>query len=272
MDFDVFRATLLALIQGLTEFLPISSSAHLILPSELFGWQDQGLNFDMALHFGSLLAVLVYFRHDLLKVAAAMLQQIVVRAASTADSRLGWYIILATIPVTIAGLLLEDLVETRLRSVHVIIATTLFYGMLLGIADWQARQNREMHDISWQTALVIGLAQMLAIIPGTSRSGVTMTAALFCGLKRDVAARFSFLLSIPTIGGAALLKFIEMLESPAINWNELLYAMTVAALTAYFCIHYFLKLIAKTSFMPFVVYRVLLGTVLLIMFGLSTGA
>lgn len=272
MEFDAFRATVLALIQGLTEFLPISSSAHLILPSELFGWQDQGLTFDMALHFGSLIAVLVYFRRDLFNVAAAMLKQVTLRGASTADCRLGWYIVLATIPVTIAGLLLEDLVETRLRSVYVIIATTLFYGLLLGIADWQARQHRDMHEISWRTALVIGLAQMLAIIPGTSRSGVTMTAALFCGLKRDVAARFSFLLSIPTIGGAALLKLLELLGSPTINWNELLYAMTVAALTAYVCIHYFLKLIARISFMPFVVYRLLLGIVLLFMFGLPTGA
>jgi len=270
MDFDVIRATVLALVQGLTEFLPVSSSAHLILPSELLGWEDQGLNFDMALHFGSLLAVLVYFRRDLFNVALAMVQQLREQGHSTADSRLGWYIILATIPVTVAGLLLEDLVESRLRSVHVIIVTTLLYGALLGIADWQARQNRDMPDLTWKTSLLIGLAQMLAIIPGTSRSGVTMTAALFCGLKREVAARFSFLLSIPTIGGAALLKFIEMLQSPAINWNELFYAMSLAAITAYVCIHYFLKLIARTSFMPFVVYRLLLGFVLLFMFGLSS--
>lgn len=272
MDFDVVRATVLALIQGLTEFLPISSSAHLILPSELLGWEDQGLNFDMALHFGSLLAVLLYFRRDLFNVAMAMLKQVTTQGQSTADSRLGWYIILATIPVTVAGLLLEDLVETQLRSVHVIIVTTLLYGVLLGLADWQARQNRDMQDLNWKTSLLIGLAQMLAIIPGTSRSGVTMTAALFCGLKREVAARFSFLLSIPTIGGAAVLKFIEMLEGPGINWNELLYAMALAAVTAYFCIHYFLKLIARTSFMPFVVYRLLLGTVLLFMFGFTAGA
>ena len=264
MDFDVFRATLLALIQGLTEFLPISSSAHLILPSELFGWQDQGLNFDMALHFGSLLAVLVYFRRDLLKVAAAMLQQIVVRGASTADSRLGWYIILATIPVTIAGLLLEDLVETRLRSVHVIIATTLFYGMLLGIADWQARQNREMHDISWRTALMIGLAQMLAIIPGTSRSGVTMTAALFCGLKRDVAARFSFLMAIPTIFGAGLLEGYKVYRSG--DWSLAYDAVVGGGLAFVFglaAIAFMMAWLRRASFTPFVVYRLCLGAILM---------
>ncbi|MES2605799.1 MAG: undecaprenyl-diphosphate phosphatase [Pseudomonadota bacterium] len=271
MDFDVIRATVLALIQGLTEFLPVSSSAHLILPSELLGWADQGLNFDMALHMGSLVAVLVYFRKDLLTVATAMLTHMVKKQPSV-ESKLGWFIILATIPVTVAGLLFEDVVETQMRSVNVIIVTTLFYGLLLGIADRRAKQTRGMEDLDWKTSLIIGLAQMMAIIPGTSRSGVTMTAALFCGLRRDVAARFSFLLSIPTIGGAALLKLIELLESPAINWHELLYAMTIAALTAYLCIHYFLKLIARISFMPFVVYRLLLGVVLLVFFALPSEA
>lgn len=267
MDFDIVRATVLALIQGLTEFLPISSSAHLILPSELLGWQDQGLNFDMALHFGSLIAVLLYFRRDLFQVATAMLQHMVEKQSS-AESRLGWYIILATIPVSVSGLLLEDIVETRMRSVYVIIVTTLFYGVLLGVADKSAKQLYGLTDLTWKTSLAIGLAQMFAIIPGTSRSGITMTAALFAGLRREVAARFSFLLSIPTIGGAALLKLLEMLDAPNVNWHELLYAMTISALTAYLCIHYFLKLIARISFMPFVVYRLLLGVTLLLFFGL----
>lgn len=265
MDFDIIRATVLAIIQGLTEFLPISSSAHLILPSRLLGWEDQGLTFDMALHFGSLFAVLLYFRKDLIDVAAAMLKQLT-RGQSSDESRLGWYIIIATIPVTISGLLFEDLVETELRSVYVIIGTTLFYGLLLGIADRYAPQTKGLHDLTWKTAVIIGLAQMMAIIPGTSRSGVTMTAALFCSLRREVAARFSFLLAVPTIGGAALLKMIELLGTANINWSELIYAMVVAAITAFFCIHYFLKLIASFSFMPFVVYRLLLGIFLLFFF------
>ncbi len=262
MDFDVWRATVLAVIQGLTEFLPVSSSAHLILPSELLGWSDQGLSFDMALHFGSLMAVLLYFRNDIRAVGTAMLQQ-VLRGSTSPDSQLGWYIVLATLPVTVAGLLLQDYVETSLRSVYVIIVTTLFYGLLLGIADKTASQSIGLHGITWRITLIIGLAQMLAIVPGTSRSGITMTAALFCGLRRDVAARFSFLLSIPTIGGAALLKFFDLLQSTSVNWYELAYAMVVAALTAYLCIHYFLKLIARISFMPFVIYRLLLGSILL---------
>jgi undecaprenyl-diphosphatase len=265
MDFDVVRATILALIQGLTEFLPISSSAHLILPSQLLGWDDQGLAFDMALHLGSLVAVLIYFRRDLFNVSRAMLAQVSGGQASD-DSRLGWHIVIATIPVLIAGLLFADIAENELRSVAVITATTLFFGLLLGIADRSGKRTLKVDQVTWKISLVIGLAQMLAIIPGTSRSGVTMTAALFCGLDRYAAARFSFLLSIPTIGAAASLSFIEMLGTPGVNWTELFYAMAMSAVTAFLCIHYFLKLIPTISFMPFVVYRLLLGAFLLIFF------
>lgn len=265
MDFDVVRATVLALIQGLTEFLPISSSAHLILPSQLLGWEDQGLAFDMALHLGSLVAVLFYFRLDLLQVSRAMLVQLGGGQGSD-ESRLGWHIIIATIPVLIAGLLFKDVAETSLRSVTVITATTLVFGVLLGIADRNATQNRTLAQVNWKISLVIGLAQMLAIIPGTSRSGITMTAALFCHMERYAAARFSFLLSIPTIGAAASLKLLELLGTPGINWGELLYAMAMAALTAFVCIHYFLKIIGSLGFLPFVIYRLLLGTFLLLFF------
>jgi undecaprenyl-diphosphatase len=265
MDFDVVRATVLALIQGLTEFLPISSSAHLILPSQLWGWEDQGLAFDMALHLGSLVAVLFYFRRDIWNIARAMLTQIG-GGQVTADSRLGWHIIVATIPVLIAGLLFEEIAETKLRSVTVITATTLVFGILLGVADRAGRQNRDLTHFDWKISLLIGLAQCLAIIPGTSRSGVTMTAALFCGFQRQSAARFSFLLSIPTIGAAASMAMLELMGQPDINWSELLYAMAMSALTALACIHFFLKFIGALGFLPFVVYRLLLGIFLLFFF------
>ena len=265
MDFDVVRATVLALIQGFTEFLPISSSAHLILPSQLLGWEDQGLGFDMALHLGSLVAVLFYFRRDLVQVSRAMLVQVGGGQASD-ESRLGWHIVIATIPVLVAGLLFQDLAETSLRSVTVITTTTLVFGLLLGIADRTAKQNRTLAQVNWQISLIIGLAQMLAIVPGTSRSGITMTVALFCNMERYAAARFSFLLSIPTIGAAASLKLLELLGTPCINWSELIYAMVLAVLTAFVCIHYFLKLISTLGFLPFVVYRLLLGTFLLLFF------
>jgi undecaprenyl-diphosphatase len=265
MDFDVVRATVLALIQGFTEFLPISSSAHLILPSQLWGWDDQGLAFDMALHLGSLVAVLFYFRRDIWNIMQAMLSQ-VGGGQATEDSRLGWHIVVATIPVLVAGLLFEEVAETKLRNVTVITGTTLVFGLLLGIADRVGRQNREFTQFDWKVSLLIGLAQCLAIIPGTSRSGVTMTAALFCGFQRQSAARFSFLLSIPTIGAAASMAMLDLLGQANINWGELLYAMAMSALTALACIHLFLKFIGALGFLPFVIYRLLLGIFLLFFF------
>jgi undecaprenyl-diphosphatase len=262
MDFDFIRATILAVVQGLTEFLPISSSAHLILPSELLGWQDQGLNFDMALHLGSLAAVLLYFRRDLRELVGALLRQAIYRQHSQ-ESALAWKLLLATLPVTFSGLLFEDVVETELRNVDVIIMTTLLYGLLLLVAEKTATGRLGLGQLGWRASLCIGLAQALAIVPGTSRSGVTMTAALFAGLRREEAARFSFLLSIPTIGGAALLRLLDLLELPDVDWGELGYAMVVSALTAYGCIHWFLRLIGRVGFLPFVVYRLLLGAVLL---------
>ena len=265
MEFEILRVTILAVIQGLTEFLPISSSAHLILPSEIFGWTDQGLGFDMALHMGTLAAVILYFRKDLVAVTYA-LQAHIVRGEVSDNSRLGWHIVIATLPVLIAGLLLKDFVESSLRNVTVITFTTLIFGFLLGLADRISPRTHGLEQLSWKTSLAIGLVQILALVPGTSRSGITMTAALFCKFNRESAARFSFLLSIPTIGAAASLKLIELLATPDVNWLELVYAMLVAAITATVCIHFFLKLIANFSFMPFVIYRLLLGAFLLVFF------
>jgi undecaprenyl-diphosphatase len=265
MNFDILQVTLLALIQGVTEFLPISSSAHLILPAALLGWEDQGLAFDMAVHLGTLLAVVFYFRRDLYEIIAAMLVQ-VGTGKSSAPSTLGWHLVLATIPVLIGGLLLQDLVETSLRSVTVIALTTIVYGGLLWVADRYSTTTRSMLQLNWKISLVIGLSQVLALVPGTSRSGITMTAALFCHLDRQAAARFSFLLSIPVTAAAALLVMLELLDAPSVDWLELCYALVVAALTAFACIHYFLKLISSLGFLPFVIYRVLLGSFLLLFF------
>lgn len=265
MNFDILQVTLLALIQGVTEFLPISSSAHLILPAALLGWEDQGLAFDMAVHLGTLLAVVFYFRRDLYGIVAAMLLQ-VGTGKTTEASTLGWHLVLATIPVLVGGLLLQDLVETTLRSVAVIAATTIVYGGLLWVADRYSTTARSLQQMNWKISLVIGLSQVLSLVPGTSRSGITMTAALFCHMDRQAAARFSFLLSIPVTAGAALLVLLELLDAPSVDWVELGYALVVAALTAFACIHYFLKLISALGFLPFVIYRLLLGSFLLLFF------
>jgi len=263
LDLGIVQITLLAVIQGFTEFLPISSSGHLILPSLLFGWEDQGLTFDVAVHVGSLAAVIYYFRQDLRELTLAWLRSLATRSNS-AQSRLAWLIILATIPAGIAGLLLNDLVENYARAITVIASTSILFAVLLYWSDTIGSKNTELTAISWRSALVIGLAQMLALVPGTSRSGVTMTAALFCNLTRTAAARFSFLLSIPIILATGLLKGYELAGQggASIEWLMLAYAVLVSGVVAYICIHYFLALIDRIGFMPFVIYRLALGVLL----------
>jgi len=260
-EFDLFRTTILALIQGLTEFLPISSSAHLILPSALFGWEDQGLAFDVTVHFGTLLAVLVYLRADIQSICRGMFLHIF-KGLSSTDSTLGWYLLLATLPVIVAGFLFKDLVDSYLRQVSIIALTTILFGVLLWMADRNKAGSRSLKEIDLKTALLIGFSQILALIPGTSRSGVTMTAALFCNMEREAASRFSFLLSIPVIAAAALLLVLDLLEATAVNWVELAYGLLLSMFTALICIHYFLKFINRVGFLPFVVYRLVLGIVL----------
>lgn len=262
MNFDLTRATILALIQGLTEFLPVSSSAHLILPSQLFGWEDQGLAFDLAVHLGSLLAVVAYFREDLKQLTLDMLRG--TRLFSGADKGIsGWKLAVATLPVVVAGFILKDVIATSLRDARVIVVTTLVFGVLLWFADQRGRLNAG-RQLSWTSAMVIGLAQVLALVPGTSRSGITMTAAMFCGLGREDASRFSFLLSIPVIAGAALLMLVDLLQVNDVNWAELAYGLILSAITAYLCIHFFLRRINESGFLPYVIYRLGLGLVLLL--------
>jgi undecaprenyl-diphosphatase len=265
LDFDVLRATLLALIQGLTEFLPISSSAHLILPSALLGWDDQGLAFDVAVHLGTLSAVLIYFRGDVIRIIKDCSIQLFTGRASQ-DSALGWQLLIASIPVIIVGFVVKNYVDEYLRETVVIAFTTTFFGLVLWWADRHSDGHRDLASINWKTAIFIGLAQVLALVPGTSRSGITMTAALFCRLDRHSSSRFSFLLSIPVIAGAALLLVRDLLKQPYTKWLEIGYGMVVAGAVAYACIHFFLQTINRLGFMPFVLYRLLLGGILFLFF------
>ncbi|MBT8444028.1 MAG: undecaprenyl-diphosphatase, partial [Gammaproteobacteria bacterium] len=181
---DLIEATMLALVQGLTEFLPISSSAHLILVPQLFGWTDQGLAFDVAVHFGTLAAVLWFFHDEVRAIVVAWCLSLVGREHDAADARLGWAILIATIPVVLAGFLFEDFIETTLRSPLVIASTTAIFGVLLWVADLHKKEIADEHQIGLGIALLIGLAQAIALIPGTSRSGITITAGLALGLSR----------------------------------------------------------------------------------------
>lgn len=257
---------ILALIQGLTEFLPISSSAHLILAPLLSGWADQGLAFDVAVHVGTLTAVVAYFRKQLSAMSRDWLGSVYTRT-HIGESRLAWSVLLGTIPVGLCGLLFHDVIATQLRSPLVIATTTIGFGVLLGWADWQGRRTRNEHTLTAGNVLFVGLAQALALIPGTSRSGITMTAGLMLGLTRDAAARFSFLLSIPVIvlsGGLETVKLVQADVAP--DWRALLVGTALSALAAYLCIHLFLTFINRMGMWPFVVYRLLLGIGLLVAF------
>lgn len=259
---DFFQIAFLAIVQGLTEFLPISSSAHLILPSAVLGWSDQGLAFDVAVHVGSLAAVLWYFRHDVRQLIIHWCRS-VTGGGHTPESRLGWQIILATIPAGLAGLFFGDLIETYLRSTVVIAVTTILFGILLGAADVYSRRSRPLTDFTWRSALVVGVAQALALIPGTSRSGITITAALAMGFDRAAAARFSFLMAIPIIVLSGGYKALQLAQLDSVPWGDIVLGTLLSAAAAYLCIHLFLTWINRIGMMPFVVYRLLLGAVLI---------
>ena len=258
---DNLQIIILALIQGLTEFLPISSSGHLILPAELLGWRDQGLAFDVAVHVGTLAAVLIYFRNDIGRLIVAWFTSL--RGESSQDSLLAWNIIWATVPVGIVGLLFEDFIEAHLRSVAVIAATTIIFGLLLGWADKTGKRSKSISELGLSPAIIIGCAQAVALIPGTSRSGITMTAGLALGFTRQAAARFSFLLSIPVITLSGGFKTFELVEEGGADWFALGLGSFLAAVSAFACIYWFLKLIDRIGMWPFVVYRLLLGAVLI---------
>lgn len=263
---DLVQIILLALIQGLTEFLPISSSAHLILVPRLVGWADQGLAFDVAVHVGTLGAVLLYFRRELVPMGHDWFASFATRKP-TRDAKLAWAVVLGTIPAGLAGILLNDVVEHHLRSPLVIATTTIVFGILLWLADVRREQSRDEYGLTFVDILIIGLAQILALIPGTSRSGITITAALFLGLERQAAARYSFLLSIPIIAAAGLLQTTKLMQhAVTVDWGAMAMAVAIAGLSAYLVIHLFLKLIARISMMPFAVYRLLLGTLLFYLF------
>lgn len=261
---DFIQIVVLSLIQGLTEFLPVSSSAHLILPAQLLDWPDQGLAFDVAVHIGTLTAVVIYFRQDLHLLIRDWCLSLAGRGA-TQHSKMAWYIGLATIPAVFFGLFLKmSGLDESMRSLQVIAATTLIFGALLGVADYYARCHWPLTAITLPRAMIIGLAQMLALIPGTSRSGITMTAALFLGFDRAAAARFSFLLSIPVILGAGLLLTLDLVQSAApVDWQVLMMGALLSGLSALVCIHLFLGVINRMGLMPFVFYRLTLGLALL---------
>ena len=260
MHVSLLQTVVLGLVQGLTEFLPISSSAHLILIPRFFGWDDPGLAFDVALHLGTLAAVVGYFWRDLWKLLESVVRPGDLTLAQ--DRKLVIFLIVATIPGALAGLLLEHKAEEAFRSPALIASALILMGTGLGIADWLCKGDREVANLTYWMAVLIGLAQGLALIPGVSRSGITITMALALGLSRKEAARFSFLMSVPIIAGAGILKMKTILHSP--DKLALGAGFLAAALAGFLAIWILFKIIQTKRYTPFVVYRWALGLFVLL--------
>ncbi len=262
---DFLQVVWLAIVQGLTEFLPISSSAHLILVPPLLGWPDQGLAFDVAVHLGTLGAVMLYFREEIAGMTGAWFRSF--RGEFGPSAKLAWGVILGTVPAGLVGLAFKDVIETHLRSPLVIAATTLIFGVLLWVADRYGKRINDEYEMGWGHFIAIGAFQALALVPGTSRSGITITAALLLGYTREAAARFSFLLSIPIISLSGLLVTKDLVEAAQpVDWLSLGLGTLLSGVAAFLCIHMFLKWLERAGMLPFVLYRLALGVFLLVYF------
>ena len=270
----LWQAIVLGAVQGLTEFLPVSSSGHLVLFPWLFGWQDPGLTFDVALHLGTLVAVLLYFWRDLWRMAVALVRGLAARAPlAEPDARLGVLIVLGSIPAALAGFVADDPIEAFFHRPEaadlalVVIATSLIVvGLLLALAERVARHRRSLKEVGWPDVLLIGLAQAAALIPGVSCSGATITAGLFRDLRRETAARFSFLLSLPVTAGAALKKLLDIMQAGGLAADErlpFLAGTLTAGLIGYVCIAFLLRYLQRSSTVIFTIYRVTLGVLVL---------
>ena len=262
---ELSHIIVLALVQGISEFLPISSSAHLVLVPKLLGWADQGLAFDVAVHVGTLAAILFYFKDRLAGLVRDFFASIA-RREKVGDSTLVWSVGFATVPVGLFGLAFNDAIEQYARNGLVIAAMTIIFGIALYVADKKSGLKTE-YDMTIKLALIVGLAQAIALIPGVSRSGVTMTAALMLGFSHSASANFSFLLSIPVIVLAGGLEAVKLIKTPdALSWSDLAIGAAVSGLSAYLCVRLFMAMLQRISMMPFVIYRLVLGVFLLLTF------
>jgi undecaprenyl-diphosphatase len=260
---DPVQAIVLALVQGISEFLPISSSGHLVLVPYFLGWPDQGLAFDVAVHVGTLFAVVAYFRRELVAMAHAWFASLAGHG-TTPDAKLAWFVLVGTIPIGLVGLFFGDAIEATLRNPLSVATTLAVFGVLLWAADRFGRRQRDEHSLGWRDAILIGCAQALALMPGTSRSGVTMTMARVLGLTRQGATRFSFLLAVPGIAMAGAYEGYKLATdtSHVVDWPVIGLGVAVAAATGYVCIAWLLRVISRIGFGPFALYRFLVAGIL----------
>jgi undecaprenyl-diphosphatase len=277
---DLLNAIILGFIQGLTEFLPISSSAHIRIAGEFLGTgADPGARFTAITQIGTELAVILYFWKDITRIIASWAKSLAGRVPrSDPDARMGWLIIIGSLPIVVLGLLFQDQIETTLRSLWITATMLIAFGILLGIADYVGAKRRRLKDLTVQHGIIYGLAQALALVPGVSRSGGTITAGLFLGYERSAAARYAFLLAIPAVLGSGFYQVYKSIAEPCLPGAadcipeifgplETLVATVVAFVVGLIVIAFFMSYISRRSFLPFVIYRIALGIVLFILLG-----
>jgi len=268
---DVLKAVVLGLIQGLTEFLPISSSAHLRIYPELFGWGDPGAAFTAVIQIGTELAVLIFFRKDIWRIVSTWSRSLVQpEYRGHLDARMGWYVIVGSLPIVVLGVLLKDVIERDFRTLWLIAGTLVVFGVVLGVADRVGSTERQIKDMHLSHAVLMGLAQACALVPGVSRSGATLSMGRFLGYDREAATRYAFLLAIPAVVGAGLFEIPEISSGDNdYGWGPTIIATVVSFAVGYAAIAWLLRYVSTRSYTPFVLYRVLLGGATFLLLGVG---
>jgi len=258
------QAIVLGIVQGLTEFLPVSSNAHIEIVSRLFHWGDPGAAFSAVTQIGTETAVIIYFWKDLVKIISSWFKSLYqAEARKLPEARLGWFVLLGSLPIGILGLAFKDQIETTARNLWIVAVALIVMGVVLGLADRYAKHVKDIEDLNPKNAIAFGIGQAMALIPGVSRSGATISFGLFMGFKREVAARYSFLLAIPAVLASGLLELVKVVNDSAVQWPVTLVATLVAFVVGYWVIATLMKYLASGSFMPFVIYRLVLGFALM---------
>ncbi|MFE6335008.1 undecaprenyl-diphosphate phosphatase [Streptomyces sp. NPDC057798] len=278
-----FESLILGLVQGLTEFLPVSSSAHLRLTAAFSGWEDPGAAFTAITQIGTEAAVLIYFRQDIGRIILAWSKSLTNKAMrSDHDAQMGWLVIVGSIPIGVLGVTLKDQIEGPFRDLRITATMLIVVGIIIGIADRMAardesggrhraaKQRKELKDLNVRDGLIFGLCQSAALVPGVSRSGATISGGLFMGYTREAAARYSFLLAIPAVLASGLYELKDAMEGGHVTWGPTIFATVIAFVTGYAVIAWFMKFISTKSFMPFVYYRIALGILIIAL--VATGA
>lgn len=277
-----FESLILGLVQGLTEFLPVSSSAHLRLTAAFSGWEDPGAAFTAITQIGTETAVLIYFRKDIARILSAWTRSLTDKEVRRdPDARMGWLVIVGSIPIGVLGVTLKDQIEGPFRDLRLTAAMLIGMGIVLGVADRlaardesggrhrAAKQRKELDDLTVKDGLIYGICQAMALIPGVSRSGATISGGLFMGYRREAAARYSFLLAIPAVLASGAFELKDAADGGHVSWGPTVFATVIAFVTGYAVIAWFMKFISTKSFMPFVWYRIVLGVVIIVLVGMG---